>query len=383
MSHYALVLFSIELSQFLVFLIAVLLQWKRRAISYLFLIILLSQLLALSYLAYDHLKDSNTPGLLEQLRGLGCLHFAILGPVTYVFLKTGTNPQFKLRSRDWIHLLPFALSALVLVPFFITRQNVDNSTLAVVRGINGIVFGLYTIFCSRILRQYRQSLRQTISDPRRVRFYFGTILLAILVGLNLLLFSSMILYLNELLNVLLNFMTISFLVIAIFIQKYSLMFLSESEGAVLETVTNQPESKYKTSPLDEGQVKSYAEKIRRSLQQSPEILYDSQVNLSHLAKKVGLSPYLTSQVINMGLDSTFYDLVNDYRIQYARSLLLNNGSLKKSILEIAYMAGYNSKSTFNQAFKVRTGLTPTEFRKSHSLDSNLDGFDSKERGEER
>ena len=35
----------------------------------------------------------------------------------------------------------------------------------------------------------------------------------------------------------------------------------------------------------------------------------------------------------------------------------------KTILEVLYEVGYNSKSSFNIAFKKYTGMTPTEYKR--------------------
>jgi len=37
--------------------------------------------------------------------------------------------------------------------------------------------------------------------------------------------------------------------------------------------------------------------------------------------------------------------------------------VKKTVLEILYETGFNSKSVFNTAFKKHTGMTPTQFKK--------------------
>lgn len=67
----------------------------------------------------------------------------------------------------------------------------------------------------------------------------------------------------------------------------------------------------------------------------------------------------------MGLH--LFDFVNEYRINYAKELLLDQKRQDLTVLEILYDAGFNSKSSFNTEFKKRTGVTPTEYRKMHSL----------------
>lgn len=71
-----------------------------------------------------------------------------------------------------------------------------------------------------------------------------------------------------------------------------------------------------------------------------------------------------SLLINHKLDQHFYDFVNSYRIENAMDILKDNTKSKVTILEILYEVGFNSKSSFNTAFKKHTGNTPTIYRKS-------------------
>ena len=45
--------------------------------------------------------------------------------------------------------------------------------------------------------------------------------------------------------------------------------------------------------------------------------------------------------------------------------MLLDQNLNETIEGIAYSVGFNSKSTFNSAFKKLTGKTPSEFRNSN------------------
>ncbi|MDL5049165.1 helix-turn-helix domain-containing protein [Oscillatoria amoena NRMC-F 0135] len=49
-----------------------------------------------------------------------------------------------------------------------------------------------------------------------------------------------------------------------------------------------------------------------------------------------------------------------YRVEEAKRLLKEQMNIK--VEEIAGQVGYNSKSSFNTAFKKITGITPSEFR---------------------
>ncbi|TEB41605.1 AraC family transcriptional regulator, partial [Flavobacterium circumlabens] len=74
----------------------------------------------------------------------------------------------------------------------------------------------------------------------------------------------------------------------------------------------------------------------------------------------------TSFVINELYGDNFYNFINKYRIEKAKSLLLSEKYNQLNILGIAYESGFNSKTTFNTTFKKNTGFSPTEFVKLHS-----------------
>lgn len=71
-----------------------------------------------------------------------------------------------------------------------------------------------------------------------------------------------------------------------------------------------------------------------------------------------------SLLINHQLGQHFYDFVNAYRIESAMDILKDPTKSRITILEILYEVGFNSKSSFNTAFKKHTGNTPTAYRKS-------------------
>ncbi len=88
---------------------------------------------------------------------------------------------------------------------------------------------------------------------------------------------------------------------------------------------------------------------------------DPGLTLDGLAARFGRSPRQLSRLIRRQSGSHFSDFINGYRVAAAGTALRAPGD-GRSILDIAFAAGFNSKSTFNSAFKRHTGMTPTEFR---------------------
>lgn len=119
------------------------------------------------------------------------------------------------------------------------------------------------------------------------------------------------------------------------------------------------QQKYKNSTLTQAQQNETLEKLKQVMLAEKPFL-QSNFSLPQLADRLKLSVHLVSQVINEGLGKSFFEMTAEYRVEAARQLLKDQPNIK--IEEIAEQVGYNSKSSFNTAFKKITGKTPSEFR---------------------
>ena len=70
--------------------------------------------------------------------------------------------------------------------------------------------------------------------------------------------------------------------------------------------------------------------------------------------------------INEHLGASFFEYVNQLRIEEAKRLLTETTRSDLHVIEAAYMVGFNNKVSFNTAFKKATGMTPTEYRRNHA-----------------
>ena len=126
---------------------------------------------------------------------------------------------------------------------------------------------------------------------------------------------------------------------------------SKKEQDKTQSPKKQPETK-----IDE-----IAARILRTMEQD-KLYQEADLTLQNLADRIQLPSYQVSQAINDGMNKNFYDLVNSYRVEEAKRLLLDAKNKDFTILSVGFEAGFNSKTTFNTVFKKFTGLTPTEFR---------------------
>lgn len=92
------------------------------------------------------------------------------------------------------------------------------------------------------------------------------------------------------------------------------------------------------------------------------------LTIGQLARRSGYPEYLVSMVINRRFGATFWEWINQLRVDAVRARLDDPGEAR-TLLDIAYDCGFTAKSTFNTAFKRRVGRTPSEYRRTASAAS--------------
>ena len=83
--------------------------------------------------------------------------------------------------------------------------------------------------------------------------------------------------------------------------------------------------------------------------------------LTDLASEFDVHPNRLSFAVNHCSGISFRNFLNKKRIEYFTSQISGGAHKNRSILEIAFDAGFPSKSTFNRVFKEETGMTPSEY----------------------
>ena len=94
-----------------------------------------------------------------------------------------------------------------------------------------------------------------------------------------------------------------------------------------------------------------------------ELFLNKDLSLSYLSKKLRTNSTYLSKAVNSVGKKTFIDFVHEYRIDYAKKLLLNEDFSIYTIQTIAEKSGFRSTSVFYNAFKKQTSIAPGEFLK--------------------
>jgi AraC-like DNA-binding protein len=114
--------------------------------------------------------------------------------------------------------------------------------------------------------------------------------------------------------------------------------------------------KYAKSGLNSEQLLEYKHRLEQ-IMQSQQAFLRSDLTLPKLAEAVDCSVNHLSQVINSGFGTSFFDYLNQHRIERARELLTKLDG-------IAFTVGFNSNSAFYAAFKKCVGQTPAQYRRA-------------------
>jgi len=89
--------------------------------------------------------------------------------------------------------------------------------------------------------------------------------------------------------------------------------------------------------------------------------YKEKVSINQVAESLGVSTSYLSRKLKAGLNTTFVDLLNQYRIKKALNML-SEGTMR--IYEISDELGFSEYKHFCGVFKKYTNVTPSEFIKN-------------------
>ncbi|MEZ4803234.1 MAG: helix-turn-helix domain-containing protein [Gelidibacter sp.] len=307
------------------------------------------------------------------MSSLGAL---LYGPLLYLYFKKITQ-NYQLRAIDLLHFLPSAILMIVLFPLFTLpmeekiKIQLGSSAIYSQTDFLYIIFIpklisliIYGFFISKLYYKEVPSDNSNSSDSVVTFWKRGVYRMHIIYVLSYFIYgisiSGILFNANELLY---HSQVISMSMMVVYVSGMAYIqpkvFNLEYYGL---TDNDSSISKYQKSSLTETFSLELKEKLM-DLLVDKKVYKDNSINLDKLSNKLNTSRHNTSQIINEHFNENFYEFLNDYRIDEAKKLLLvTNGDSKMNINEILYEVGFNNKVSFNNAFKKRTGLTPTQFR---------------------
>ncbi|MBR8845488.1 MULTISPECIES: helix-turn-helix transcriptional regulator [Pseudoalteromonas] len=95
-----------------------------------------------------------------------------------------------------------------------------------------------------------------------------------------------------------------------------------------------------------------------------ELYKKPRLSLIEVANETGFKLKDVSWSINFATGYNFCEFINNMRVNEVKKQIVLPQESHKSILEIAFDSGFNSKSVFYSTFKSTVGMTPSKYRSS-------------------
>ena len=301
----------------------------------------------------------------------------LFGPLFYFYVLTLIKRNFRLKKKHLTHFFPFIILLLYIIPFDAIRskEELASGMSTEFLTVGGIVLGLQTVhvfiymYCiKKILKEHEIKIKSTLACLENIHLKWLNLSVYIFAFIFSVVALSLILSLAGI-NTYSYFHTIIPVLVSLAI--LGLGYWGFRQPIIFPTETsNQKNKKYEWSTLTDAKSEEYLSKLSLVMNREKPYL-DSDLTLQKLAGSIEVTPQHLSQVINEKLNQNFFDFVNCYRIKEAKRLLVDPRGELLTILAIAEEVGFNSKSSFNSAFKKLTGMTPSEYKKSYSPENLL------------
>jgi len=332
----------------------------------------------------DALGESGFYVQYPQLFNLLDLTIFAIAPVLYLSVFHFTQPERRLYRNTILHFIPTFLLLLLSLPIhLLNREELievikADEKLQVKLGTVEIVFfsilflqcfTYFTISLRKILRHQKQLLKissnSAKTDLNWLKFFW------IGVAPMLLLWMAEVVFLDQSIMQQTGW---GYLICCYYLgfhatkQKEIFPYAPKDLEAIAEIIQDKSPDQKPETEIDLLQ----KEQLRLLLEEQKPYL-DPELSLPKLAEMMACSTHELSHLINQGFERNFYQLINGYRVEESKRLLMDEKLLHLNILAIGFEAGFNSKTTFNTTFKNHTGMSPLEYRKlqdSAKLEAN-------------
>lgn len=303
----------------------------------------------------------------------------LFGPIVYFYFRSQVNRSFTINKVDLWHFLPYVLYFLYEIFFFLQgpesvekkQASTYNEVLSVVLRLSLLVSFIYYLSkCLLIYRSYRKWSINQFSNTELIDFsWFRNFLYAMILWL----------VCREIMNILDGFLDLDFyqdwwwnlvlMVVAFYIglagysqrQPAKIYFEIDQDSQKEPSLSDQKNEKQSDSvAIQAAERAAMAEQLER-LMAKDRLYLQPDLNLQELAQHLQINAVQLSSTINQELGQNFNDYINSLRIEEFIRAYTSDVNRRFTLLSIALDSGFNSKATFNRAFKKIKGCSPKEY----------------------
>ena len=300
----------------------------------------------------------------------------ILGPLIFQYIKTVYNSKIDFKKFT-LSLIPFGIAIIIYtIPQYVFGISLDDKKLifqiiSIAIPFLGILHLAYYLFlCNKLLKRFRILVKNNYAnisslDLKWLSIWIWGFIFFLIIdtisGLLLIRYSipDAIIHIN-----------ICYLVLLIwYICYYGVnqvqVFLFKENPINFITADTSQDNLVKTSYEYNCKSIEFIE-LKAKLDHlftAEELFKKQNLSLRKTADILSTSDKKLSYLLNVCLESNFYEYVNNHRVTYFRKKLENGDAEKLTLLALAFDSGFNSKATFNRVIKQKTGMTPKDLKK--------------------
>ncbi len=295
-------------------------------------------------------------------------------PLIFLYILSVIYSNFKLKKIHLVHLLPWLIGILILMPNFFLVDTVhkiefsdnynDRTEILFLKNFGWILLTAYFVAEIYYVARYRKLLLENHTDKNNFKNYIWLkqLLILMFIGTTITRIKGFVRdngYSEEATEIW-RIITLLFGVFFVF----WLIFKALNSPKLFRGIDVNLNTSKEMKTKDEGTKNKEQVIYLKNHMNTEEPFLNPSLTIRDLADQLKVPMRDLSVLINQDLNQHFFDFVNEYRIEKAKNILKDTSKKKQTVLEILYEVGFNSKSSFNTAFKKYTGKTPTQFRKS-------------------
>lgn len=283
----------------------------------------------------------------------------LLGPLLFFFVSD------KLVKYKWIHFVPAIIITLIYLPIYLSgsdeKAELLTQTIWKGNGINSAEFVVFRILLMVQILGYGYYIQAKLKFAWNVKnFWINKISSEQIMMLSYALFGlTKVAWL--IFTFFMNYDKIEIFDTCIrLVTMLSVFYLFFNAMGSVKVKRKEP---YHRSVIEHGDVILLKRQLT-NLMNDAEPYLNRNLKMIEIASYLNISEHKLSQLLNIYFETNFYEYINMHRVNKARLLLRNPEYNKYTIEAIARECGFNSKSTFNEAFKKIEGTTPSAFKKT-------------------
>lgn len=326
-------------------------------------------------LLLDHYMEISAYSIkYPHLIGLSYALPLILGPILYYYtLVISSKEKIKAKRFFILHGLPFLLLLFFLLFdfYFLSaeeklayyqRESQEQTSLPIYLAEFFLNFSVpvYSLLSLLHIRRFRKRLPDEFSYTENINLAWLETILYFFIGLSIISLSTHII--SDLIPLIPFSQADNLLFLSLGIAIVFIGYFGIKQKAIYSSpeVSEAPLKKIQASSSNFRDEKSQLE----TLLSEKKLYLQARLSLDELAQEMKMSSNQVSLLINEGFQKSFYDLINEMRVEEVKRKIADPDFSHLSLLGIGLECGFNSKSSFNLIFKKFSGQTPSQYKKS-------------------